>query len=98
RRGNVVLVLSYSGESDEILRMLSVLKKLGSPVVAVTSTGSNSLARHSDLVRKLGKIEEACPLGLAPSAATTAMAALGDALLLSVMKARKFTAADSALY
>src|SRR5205809_7143348 len=66
RRGDVVLVLSYSGESDEILRMLSVLKKLGNPVVAVTSTGSNSLARHSDLVLKLGKIEEACPLGLAP--------------------------------
>jgi arabinose-5-phosphate isomerase len=98
RRGDVVIVLSYSGESDEIVRMLSVIKKLGNPIVAVTSTGSNSLARHSDLVLKLGKIEEACPLGLAPSASTTAMAALGDALFLSVMKSRKFTSEDFALY
>jgi arabinose-5-phosphate isomerase len=98
RRDDVVLILSYSGESDEILRMLSVIKKLGNPVVAMTSTDSNSLARHSDLVLKLGRIEEACPLGLAPSASTTAMAALGDALFLSVMKARKVTAEDFALY
>jgi arabinose-5-phosphate isomerase len=98
RRGDVVIILSYSGESDEILRMLSVIKKLGNPVVAMTSTGSNALARHSDLVLKLGRIEEACPLGLAPSASTTAMAALGDALFLSVMKARKFTSDDFALY
>src|SRR5215216_280258 len=80
RKGDVVVILSYSGESDEILRMLNVLKKLGAPVIAMTSNGSSSLARHSDLVLKLGRIEEACPLGLAPSASTTAMAALGDAL------------------
>ena len=98
RRGDVVVVLSYSGESDEILRMLSVIKKLGNPLVAITSTGQSSLARHSELVLKLGRIEEACPLGLAPSASTTAMMALGDALFLSVMKARQFTADDFALY
>lgn len=98
RRGDVVLILSYSGESDEIVRMLSVIKKLGNSVVAITSTASNALARHSDLVLKLGRIEEACPLGLAPSASTTAMAALGDALFLSVMKSRKFTSEDFALY
>ena len=98
RRGDVVVILSYSGESDEILRMLSVLKKLGNPVVAITSTATNSLARFSDVVLRLGKIEEACPLGLAPSASTTAMAALGDALFLTVMKWRKFTADEFALY
>jgi arabinose-5-phosphate isomerase len=98
RRGDVVVILSYSGESDEILRMLSVVKKLGNPIVAITSTPQNSLARHSDLVLRLGRIEEACPLGLAPSASTTAMAALGDALFLTVMKARRFTADDFALY
>jgi len=98
RAGDVVLILSYSGESDEILRMLSVVKKLGNPVVAITSTAQNALARHSDLVLKLGRIEEACPLGLAPSASTTAMAALGDALFLTVMKCRKFTHDDFALY
>lgn len=98
RKGDVVLVLSYSGESDEIVRMLSVIKKLGNPVVAITGNGNNTLARHSDLVLRLGRIEEACPLGLAPSASTTAMAALGDALFLTVMKCRKFTADDFALY
>jgi len=98
RRGDVVLILSYSGESDEILRMLSVVKKLGAPVIAITSTANNALARFSDVVLKLGKIEEACPLGLAPSASTTAMTALGDALFLAVMNERNFTADDFALY
>ena len=98
RKGDVVLILSYSGESDEILRMLSVVKKLGNPVVAITSTASNALARFSDVVLKVGRIEEACPLGLAPSATTTAMGALGDALFLSVMKCRRFTAEEFALY
>ena len=98
RGGDVVLILSYSGESDEIVRMLSVIKKLGNPIVAITSTAQNALARHSDLVLRLGRIEEACPLGLAPSASTTAMAALGDALFLTVMKCRKFTSDDFALY
>src|SRR5215217_8731588 len=98
RRGDVVVILSYSGESDEILRMLSVLKKLGSPVIAMTSTSGNALGRHADVVLKLGKVEEACPLGLAPSASTTAMMALGDALFLSVMKLRKFSADDFAMY
>ena len=98
RKGDVVVILSYSGESDEILRMLSVVKKLGNPVVAITSTAASALARHSDVVLRLGKIEEACPLGLAPSASTTAMAALGDALFLSVMKCRQFTSDDFALY
>ena len=98
RKGDVVVILSYSGESDEILRMLSVVKKLGNPVIAITSTATSALARHSDIVLRLGKIEEACPLGLAPSASTTAMAALGDALFLTVMKCRKFTPSDFALY
>lgn len=98
RQGDLVLILSHSGESDEILRMLSVLKKLGHPIVAITSTESSALGKFSDVVLRLGKIEEACPLGLAPSASTTAMTALGDALFLSVMKARRFTADDFALY
>src|SRR6185437_12554685 len=89
---------SHSGESDEIVRMLSVIKKLGNPVIAMTATAVNSLGRFSDVVLKLGKIEEACPLGLAPSASTTAMMALGDALFLSVMKSRSFSAEQFALY
>jgi arabinose-5-phosphate isomerase len=98
RQGDLVLILSYSGESDELLRLLSVLKKLSHPIIAITSTDRSSLARHANVVLKLGKIEEACPLGLAPSATTTAMLALGDALALSVMKQRSFTAHDFALF
>src|SRR3954453_23859643 len=98
RRGDVVVILSYSGESDEILRMLSVVKKLGHPVICMTATSSNALARFSDVVLELGRIEEACPLRLAPSASTTAMMALGDALFLSVMKSRRFTADEFALF
>lgn len=98
RQGDLVLILSHSGESDEILRMLSVVKKLGHPIIAMTSRNDNALARFSDVVLRLGKIEEACPLGLAPSASTTAMTALGDALFLTVMKARRFTVEDFAVY
>jgi len=98
RKGDIVLILSYSGESDEIVRMLSVIRKLDHPVIAITSSESSSLARFSDIVLALGKIDEACPLGLAPSATTTAMLALADALALSVMKQREFTAEDFALF
>lgn len=98
RAGDIVLILSASGESDEILRMLSILKKLNHPVVAITCTRGNSLARAADVTLAMGKIDEACPLGLAPSASTTAMLALGDALALTVMKLRNFTPDDFFLY
>jgi arabinose-5-phosphate isomerase len=98
RRGDLILVLSASGESDEILRLLSLVKKLDHPLIAITSAPSNSLGRFADIVLSMGKIEEACPLGLAPSASTTAMMAMGDALALSVMKMRNFSAEDFALY
>lgn len=98
RHGDVILILSHSGESDEILRMLSVIKKLDHPVIAITRSADNSLGRFSDIVLATGKIDEACPLGLAPSASTTAMTALGDALFLAVMRARDFTADDFAIY
>ncbi|MGH7178029.1 MAG: KpsF/GutQ family sugar-phosphate isomerase [Tepidisphaeraceae bacterium] len=98
RKGDLVLILSASGESDEILRVLSILKKLDHPVIAMTSVRNSGLGRHADVVLTMGSIEEACPLGLAPSASTTAMLALGDALALTVMKMRKFTADDFAVY
>jgi arabinose-5-phosphate isomerase len=98
RKGDVVVILSYSGESDETLRMLNVVKKLGNPVIAMTCNATSALGRFADVVLKLGRIEEACPLGLAPSASTTAMLALGDALFLSVMRMRKFSADDFAMY
>src|SRR5688500_6449866 len=98
RRGDVILIFSASGESDEILRLLSIVKKLDHPVIAITATRASGLGRFADVVLTMGKIEEACPLGLAPSASTTAMLALGDALALTVMKVRKFTAEDFAIF
>ena len=98
RRGDLVLIFSASGESDEISRLLSLVKKLDHPVIAVTAVATSTLGRHADVCVATGRIEEACPLRLAPSASTTAMLALGDALALSVMRLREFTAADFALY
>lgn len=98
RKGDVVLIFSASGESDEILRMLSIVKKLNHPAIAITASKSNSLGRFADIVLEMGKLEEACPLRLAPSATTTAMLALGDALALSVMTMRDFTAEDFAVF
>lgn len=98
RSGDVLLVLSASGESDEIVRLMALVKKFDHPVVAITATATSTLGRFADVAILTGKIEEACPLRLAPSASTTAMLALGDALALSVMTLRKFTADDFALY
>jgi arabinose-5-phosphate isomerase len=98
RDGDVVVVLSASGESDEILRMISIVKKLNHPVIAITGSRGSGLGSVADAVIAMGKISEACPLGLAPSASTTAMLAIGDALALTVMRERKFTKEEFALY
>ncbi len=98
RKGDIVLIFSASGESDEILRLLNIVKKLDHPVIAVTASRTSGLGKHSDVVLEMGRIDEACPLGLAPSASTTAMLALGDALALTVMKMRNFTADDFAVF
>jgi arabinose-5-phosphate isomerase len=98
RNGDLLVLLSASGESDEIIKVMTVVKSLGHPVVAVTSTRTSTLGRYADVTVAIGKIEEACPLGLAPSASTTAMLAVCDALALSVMHLRQFSAADFAVY
>ena len=98
RPGDVVLLLSASGESDEILRLLSIIKKLDHPAIAMTATRTSSLGRFADVTIATGRIEEACPLRLAPSASTTAMLALGDALALTVMRERDFNADDFAVF
>jgi arabinose-5-phosphate isomerase len=98
RAGDVVLALSQSGETDEVLRLVPALKRLGAALVAITERPGNSLGRQADLCIALGAIEEACPLGLAPSASTTALMAVGDALALLVSRMRGFRAEDFALY
>jgi arabinose-5-phosphate isomerase len=98
RKGDLILLLSSSGESEEVLQLMNFIKTLGHPIVALTATRTSSLGSLADITVAMGKITEACPLGLAPSASTTAMLAMGDALALTVMHQRKFTAEDFAVF
>ena len=97
-REDLVLALSNSGETEEILRLLPALRRIGARIVAFTRDHQNPLARGADLVVPLGPIEEACPLGLAPTASTAALLALGDALAMTVLESRPFDREDFALY
>jgi arabinose-5-phosphate isomerase len=98
RDGDIVLILSSSGESDEVLRVLNLLRELGHDVIAITASQTSTLGRFASLTIEMGRIDEACPLGLAPTSSTTAMLALGDALALSVMRLRNFSAEDFARF
>ena len=98
RQGDVVLALSQSGETEEVVRLIPALRRLGATLVALTERATSLLGRQADLTIVLGPIEEACPLGLAPSASTTALMAVGDALALLVARMRDFRAEDFALY
>ena len=97
RPGDVVLALSQSGETEEVVRLLSPLRRIGAAVIALTEKHASTLGRSADVCIAIGPIEEACPLGLAPSASTTAMMAVGDALALLVSRMRHFRAEDFAL-
>jgi arabinose-5-phosphate isomerase len=94
RRDDIVMVLSYGGETDEIIRLINLVKQLQIALVALTSDGDSTLSRHSDVVLCMGRVSEACPLGVAPSVSTTCMLAVGDALAFTVMKARHFSVED----
>ena len=87
---DVVLAISNSGETEEVIRLLPSIKQIGARVIAITAVKTSTLGRTADIVIELGRIEEACPLKLAPSATTTAILALGDALALCVLDARGF--------
>ena len=87
---DVVLALSNSGETEELVRLLPPLRRIGAKILAITSSLDSTLGKNADLVIELGRIDEACPLGLAPSATTTALLALGDALAFCVFEARGF--------
>lgn len=94
--GDVVLALSNSGKTREICELMDPLKRLNIPCIAITGNPHSPLGENADLVLSIGKLEEVCPLGLAPSTTTTVMLALGDALALSVQKARDFKPEDYA--
>ena len=98
RKNDIVLVLSYGGETDEIIRLITILKQLEIKIIAITGNDKSRLGVHSDIVLCMGQLEEACPLGVAPSVSTTCMLAIGDALALMVMKARQFGVEDYARF
>ncbi len=95
---DIALVLSHSGESEEIVRLLDPLRQLACAVIALTGNARSTLARRADLALVYGPITEACPLGLAPSTSTTAMIAVGDALAFVLSRMRDFTHEDFARF
>jgi len=90
--GDAVIALSNSGASEEVVRLLPSFQRLGVPLVALTGNPQSPLARAADVVLDIGPVAEACPLGLVPTASMAAMHALGDALVLCLMRERSFTA------
>ena len=93
---DVVLAISNSGESDELVSILPVLKRQGIPLIAMTGGPNSALAKHADIVLDSSVAKEACPLNLAPTASTTVQLALGDALAVALLDARGFKAEDFA--
>ncbi|WP_294766965.1 KpsF/GutQ family sugar-phosphate isomerase [uncultured Rhodoferax sp.] len=93
---DLVLMISNSGESQEMAAILPVLKRLGAPLVALTSNPESTMARYADIWIDAGVAKEACPLNLAPTASTTAQLAMGDALAVALLDARGFRAEDFA--
>jgi len=94
RINDIVIVLSYGGETDEVIRLINLVKQLEIQLIAITGESDSTLCKHSDVVLCMGRMSEACPLGVAPSVSTTCMLAVGDALAFTVMKARNFSVED----
>ena len=95
-KGDVVLAISYSGETAELLKILPLFKRMGAPLIAMTGNPQSTLAREADAHLDVSVAAEACPLNLAPTASTTATLAMGDALAVSLLRHRGFTEADFA--
>ncbi len=94
---DLLLAISYSGETDEVLTILPLVRRMGARLLALTGNPSSTLARAADVHLDVGVTVEACPLNLAPTASTTATLAMGDALAVALLKSRGFTAEDFAL-
>jgi arabinose-5-phosphate isomerase len=95
---DVALLLSNSGETSELIRLLPALKQIGSCIISMTSSADTTLARHSDIVLEIGRFPEAGPLGLAPTTSTTVMMALGDALAMTLVYHRGFSREEFAAF
>ncbi len=96
--GDLILALSYSGESEELLNLLPALKRFLVKIISITGSPKSALGRHSDIVLNARVPKEACPFNLAPTASTTAMLVLGDALAMAVLQARGFKQQDFAKF
>ncbi len=96
-RSDVVLILSNSGETDEVITILPIIKRLGVPLIAMTGKPNSTLAQQATVHIDVSVRQEACPLGLAPTSSTTAALVMGDALAVSLLEARGFTRDDFAL-
>lgn len=97
-RGDVVVALSNSGATEELVRLLPALRKIGARIIAVTGDPASALARGSDVVLDIGRIDEACPLGLVPTASSAVLHAVTDALAMTLLKERQFTPSEYALF
>jgi arabinose-5-phosphate isomerase len=95
---DILIIISQSGETEETIRLLPLIKKMGAKTIAITGKPSSTLAKHSDVVLNVGVEKEGCPLGLAPMASTTATLVMGDALAACLIDRRGFCKEDFALY
>jgi arabinose-5-phosphate isomerase len=95
---DVVVALSNSGQTEEVVKLLPLIKKIGAKLISLTGNLKSPLAKHGDVVLDVSVKKEACPLNLAPTASTTVMLALGDALALALLEKKKFKAEDFAFY
>src|SRR5262245_702875 len=98
RRDDVVVAMSYTGTTQEVIRLVPALKKLGAGLIAITANAETQLAKVADVALAVGDVAEACPIGLAPTSSTTAMLAMGDALAMTVAHRKQFKREDFALY
>lgn len=95
-RGDVLIAISNSGKSDEIMMLMPLIKHLGVPLITISRDDKGPMPQNADVALTLGQADEACPLGLAPTSSTTATLVLGDALAVALLEARGFTADDFA--
>ncbi|MBX5481557.1 MAG: KpsF/GutQ family sugar-phosphate isomerase [Myxococcaceae bacterium] len=97
-RGDVVIALSNSGVTEEIVRLVPSLRRIGVTLIAITGDPTSALGRAADVVLDIGRIDEACPLGLVPTASTAALHAVGDALAMTLVKLKQFSSAEYAVF
>lgn len=97
-QGDVILAISNSGETGEVLHILPSIRRIGARIIAMVGKPESTLAKNADIVLDVGVKKEACPLGLAPTSSTTATLAFGDALAMELLSARHFTENQFAIY